>query len=225
MYSLDINFLNDRETATEVAAEQQPLADKQFLIGGGAIALVAIAAAAGAYFFLQFSSQGLQEEFSTLSSREQTLDNKLKELSTAEQQVKAVDDRTNALVQLFVGAIPPSAILQDIRERAPGNVQISNIDQSGKGVRIVGLATSFDDVNDFLLLLQSSPYLDNQKTKLNSAKLRPESKDVKVTLIDYEISSSLVEKSATELLPDLQKSGSEGTVTRIKLLQQKGAIK
>jgi type IV pilus assembly protein PilN len=225
MYSLDINFLNDRETATEAAQEQQPLADKQFLIGGGAIALVAIAAAAGAYFFLQFSSQGLQEEFATLSSKEQTLDAKLKELSTAEQQVKAVDDRTNALVQLFVGSIPPSAILQDIRERAPSNVQISNIDQSGKGVRIVGLATSFDDVNDFLLLLQSSPYLDSQKTKLNNAKLRPESKDVKVTLVDYEISSSLVEKSTSELLPDLQKSGSEGTVTRINLLQQKGAIK
>ncbi|WP_162139196.1 PilN domain-containing protein [Pseudanabaena sp. PCC 6802] len=124
-----------------------------------------------------------------------------------------------------MGSLPPSAILQDIRERAPSNVQISNIDQSGKGVRIVGLATSFDDVNDFLLLLQSSPYLDNQKTRLRSARLRPDSKDIKVTLVDYEISSNLVEKSASELLPDLQKSGSEGTVTRIKLLQQKGAIK
>lgn len=225
MYSLDINFLNDRETATEAEQEQQPLADKQFLIGGGAIALVAIAAAAGAYFFLQFSSQGLQEEFATLSSKEQALDAKLKELASAEQSVKAIDDRTNALVQLFVSSIPKSAILQDLRERAPGSVQIANIDQSGKGLRITGVATSFDEVNDFLLLLQASPYLDNQKTKLNSARLRAESKDVKVTLVDYEINSSLVEKSASELLPDLQKSGSEGTVTRIKLLQQKGAIK
>lgn len=40
MYSLDINFLNDREVASEAGEERQPLADKQFLIGGGAIALV-----------------------------------------------------------------------------------------------------------------------------------------------------------------------------------------
>ncbi len=225
MYSLDINFLNDREVAAEAGEERQPLADKQFLIGGGVIALVAIAAAASAYFFIQYSSQGLQEELATLTSKEQILDTKLKEIATAESSVKAIDDRTDALVKLFVGSIPPSAILQDIRARAPGNVQIASIDQSGKGLKIVGLSTSYEGVNDFLLLLQSSPYLNTEMTKLNSAKLRAENKDIKVSVIDYEITSTLVDKSATDLLPELQKSGAEGTVTRIKLLQQKGAIK
>ena len=225
MYSLDINFLNDREVAAEAGEERQPLADKQFLIGGGVLALVAIAGAAGAYFFIQYSSQGLQEELATLTSKEQTLDAKLKEIATAESSVKAIDDRTDALVKLFVGSIPPSAILQDIRARAPGNVQVASIDQSGKGLKIVGLSTSYDGVNDFLLLLQSSPYLNTEMTKLSSAKLRAESKDIKVSVIDYEITSTLVDKSATDLLPELQKSGAEGTVTRIKLLQQKGAIK
>jgi type IV pilus assembly protein PilN len=225
MYSLDINFLNDREVVAEAGEERQPLADKQFLIGGGVLALVAIAAAAGAYFFIQYSSQGLQEESAKLTSKEQTLDAKLKEIATAETAVKAIDDRTDALVKLFVGSIPPSAILQDIRARAPGNVQVVSIDQSGKGIKIVGLSTSYDGVNDFLLLLQSSPYLNIETTKLGSAKLRAESKDIKVSVIDYEITSTLVDKSATELLPELQKSGAEGTVTRIKLLQQKGAIK
>jgi type IV pilus assembly protein PilN len=225
MYSLDINFLNDREVVAEAGEERQPIADKQFLIGGGVLALVAIAAAAGAYFFIQYSSQGLQEESAKLTSKEQTLDAKLKEIATAETAVKAIDDRTDALVKLFVGSIPPSAILQDIRARAPGNVQVVSIDQSGKGVKIVGLSTSYDGVNDFLLLLQSSPYLNIEMTKLGSAKLRAESKDIKVSVIDYEITSTLVDKSAIELLPELQKSGAEGTVTRIKLLQQKGAIK
>jgi type IV pilus assembly protein PilN len=225
MYSLDINFLNDREVVAEAGEERQPLADKQFLIGGGVLALVAIAAAAGAYFFIQYSSQGLQEESAKLTSKEQILDAKLKEIATAESAVKAIDDRTDALVKLFVGSIPPSAILQDIRARAPGNVQVASIDQSGKGIKIVGLSTSYDGVNDFLLLLQSSPYLNTEMTKLGSAKLRAESKDIKVSVIDYEITSTLVDKSATELLPELQKSGAEGTVTRIKLLQQKGAIK
>lgn len=225
MYSLDINFLNDREVVAEAGEERQPLADKQFLIGGGVLALVAIAAAAGAYFFIQYSSQGLQEELATLTSKEQTLDTKLKEIATAESSVKAIDDRTDALVKLFVGSIPPSAILQDIRARAPGNVQVASIDQSGKGIKIVGLSTSYEGVNDFLLLLQSSPYLNIEATKLGSAKLRAEVKDIKVSVIDYEITSTLVDKSATELLPELQKSGAEGTVTRIKLLQQKGAIK
>jgi type IV pilus assembly protein PilN len=225
MYSLDINFLNDREVVAEAGEERQPLADKQFLIGGGVLALVAIAVAAGAYFFIQYSSQGLQEESAKLTSKEQTLDAKLKEIATAETAVKAIDDRTDALVKLFVGSIPPSAILQDIRARAPGNVQVVSIDQSGKGIKIVGLSTSYDGVNDFLLLLQSSPYLNIETTKLGSAKLRAESKDIKVSVIDYEITSTLVDKSAIELLPELQKSGAEGTVTRIKLLQQKGAIK
>jgi type IV pilus assembly protein PilN len=225
MYSLDINFLNDREVVAEAGEERQPIADKQFLIGGGAIALVAIATAASVYFFLQYASQGLQEELAGLTSKEQVLDTKLKQIANDEQAVKAIDDRTDALVKLFVGSIPPSAILQDIRARAPGNVQVASIDQSGKGLKIVGLSTSYEGVNDFLLLLQSSPYLNTEMTKLGSAKLRAESKDIKVSVIDYEITSTLVDKSATDLLPELQKSGAEGTVTRIKLLQQKGAIK
>ena len=43
MYTLDINFLSDRAGDEAQAIERQPIADSQFLVYGGAVAVVALA--------------------------------------------------------------------------------------------------------------------------------------------------------------------------------------
>lgn len=223
MYSLDINFLSDRVEVTE-AVESTPIADTQYLFGGVGIAVLAMALAGGAYFYVQVTNASLQEELGKLTVKEQELDAKLKKLAQDESAIKSIQDRTKVLVDLFIGDLPPSAILQDIKARTLGNIKISSLSQSGKTIKILGQGLAFNDVNDLVLLLQSSPYFDPAKTTLGSAKLQPTVKDKQVALVDFDINAELTSKAVTELLPELQKSGSEGMVTRIKLLQQKGAI-
>ncbi|MFM7886893.1 MAG: fimbrial protein, partial [Pseudanabaena sp.] len=61
MYTLEINFLNDRAAAEAQAVERQPLTASQFLIYGGAVAVVALALVGGAFFFLNSANEVIQQ--------------------------------------------------------------------------------------------------------------------------------------------------------------------
>ncbi|MGL5134973.1 MAG: PilN domain-containing protein, partial [Planktothrix sp.] len=107
-------------------------------------------------------------------------------------------------------------------------------------LEISGVANSFTQINDFVLLLNQSPFFNGEKTKLISAKLednqtqlvsKPASTDagnIKPQLqsvVKYTIETNLSRASASELLPELQNKGALGLVNRIKTLQEKGVIK
>ena len=107
-------------------------------------------------------------------------------------------------------------------------------------LEISGVANSFTQINDFVLLLNQSPFFNGEKTKLISAKLeenqtqlvsKPASTDagnIKPQLqsvVKYTIETNLSRASASELLPELQSKGALGLVNRIKTLQEKGVIK
>jgi type IV pilus assembly protein PilN len=225
MFTLDINFLKDREPEVRESTAV-PIADTQFLIGGAAAAVVAIAIVGGMYLFSQSQIDGKQAELAKLTSEEKVLEDQLVKLKGSEESIKAVEARNQALTNLLVQDIPASVIMQDIRTRTPSNIQVSSvtINQTDKKVAIAGSAKGFDEANDFLLILQGSAYLDPKLTKLASAKKLPPQKDVKITLVEYQITSSLTNKTADILLSDLEKSEAAGAVTKIKLLQEKGVI-
>lgn len=224
MYNLDINFLKDREPGTQELGARAPIADTQFLIGGGAVALVAIAIVGGTYLFLQSQVDSLTGELAQLTTKESELDAKLKILAGSEAEVKLVEDRTKSLTNLIIKDIPVSVILQDIRVRTPESIQVFSIAQTGTSITVTGQSTGFDEANDFLLILQKSPYLDPTKTKLASARQRPPVKGVNLSLVDYQITTSLTEQTTDKLVSDLEKSEAQGAVTRVKLLQEKGII-
>jgi len=225
MFTLDINFLKDREPEVQESAAVA-IADTQFLIGGGAAALVAIAIVGGIYLVLQSQVSGKEAQLATLTSQEKVLEDKLKELKGSEDSIKAVEARNLALTALLVRDVPASVIMQDIRSRVPPSIQVSSvtITQTDRKVAISGSARGFDEANDFLLIMQGSPYLEPKLTKLTSAKKQEPKKDVKITLVDYQITSVLTAKPANQLLSDLEKSEATGAVTKIKLLQEKGVI-
>ncbi len=224
MYNLDINFLRDREPTAQEIGTAAPIADSQFLIGGGAVAVVLLAIVGGIYFFLQSQVSSLTAELGTLTSQETVLDTELKRLAGSEAEVKAVEDRTKLLTNLIVKDIPMSVILQDIRVRTPESVQVFSIAQAGTSITITGQSSGFDQANDFLLILQKSPYLNPATTKLASARQKPAVKGVNIVLVDYQITTSLTEQTTDKLVADLEKSEAQGAVTRVKLLQEKGVI-
>jgi type IV pilus assembly protein PilN len=107
-------------------------------------------------------------------------------------------------------------------------------------LEISGVANTFTQINDFVLLLNQSPFFNGEKTKLISAKLeenqtqlvsKPASTDagnIKPRLqsvVKYTIETNLSLATASELLPELQNKGALGLVNRIKTLQEKGVIK
>jgi len=235
MYTLDINFLSDRIVDEAQAADRQPIADSQFLVYGGAVAVVAFALVGGAWFFLNSANEGIQQKLSTLTAEESQLNSKLTTIKTQETELQAIEARTGELVSLFVGNLPVSAIADDIRKRTPITVQVEAITQSSvaataqapatTALSLTGRATNYNELNDFLLLLKSSPLLEDQETTLVSSTLQPATTDKNFTLVNFQIRTATTKKSPSEILPALQKTGADGLVTRVNLLKQQGVIK
>lgn len=236
MYTLDINFLSDRAAAEAQAVERTPIADSQFLVYGGAVAVVALALVGGAWFFLNSANEGIQAKLLTLTATESQLTSKLKALEEQETQLKAIQARTGQLLTLFVGNFPASAIADEIRKRTPITIQVNSITQATiaasaqnatqlSTINLDGKATNFNELNDFLLLLKASPLLDSEKTKLISSTLQQATSDANFTLVNFQIQTTVTSKNPAELLPELQKAGADGLVARVNLLRQQGVIK
>jgi type IV pilus assembly protein PilN len=232
MYNLDINFLSDRAAAEAQAAARPPIADSQFLIYGGAVALVALALVGGAFVVLNAANEGIQQELATLPAKESELNTKLKTLEGQENQLKEVQDRTNKIAALFVGNFPTSAIANEIRSRTPITVQVNSITQKSpsptdptQSILVDGKVTNYNELNDFILLLKASPLLDAEKTRLVSSTLQQATIGANFTLVNFIVETAVTSKNPAELLPELQKRGADGLVARVNLLKQQGVIK
>jgi type IV pilus assembly protein PilN len=111
-------------------------------------------------------------------------------------------------------------------------------------IQISGTATSFNDVNDFLLVLQKSKFVKPDKTRIlkaelgepikpqpiqvgtNSAPSVAEKDMIKLPAeVEFTIQTVLNDVPASELLQELESNKATGLVTRIEALQQKGVGK
>jgi type IV pilus assembly protein PilN len=128
-----------------------------------------------------------------------------------------------------------SAITDDIRKRTPITVQVEAITQASVAasatdrakttISLTGKATSYNELNDFLLLLKASPLLEDKDTVLVSSSLLPATSDKNFNLVNFQIITATTSKSPADILPELQKTGADGLVTRVNLLKQQGVIK
>ncbi|NJK49344.1 fimbrial protein [Candidatus Gracilibacteria bacterium] len=192
MYSLDVNFLKDRqvlEDPKKTTQGQSPgLAigkNLPILIGLGVLVLLP-ATTAGLLLVLNSQTAKTQENIKNLEAEMTALAGQNKSIQELEQQAATINEETQAIVGVFNQIKPWSAILQDIRDRIPAGVQIETIkQQEAKGaastaqgatptpasveISIAGMARSYDDVNDLILSLQKSNFLNAQKTVLTSA--------------------------------------------------------
>src|SRR4028118_881419 len=228
MYSLDINFLNDRPDYKPVAAKSSAkkssggAKDQMPLIGALLFAFGVNAAVMGAWWWAT-------NENTNLATQQATLDQELATLNTQANTIKAINAETDkvtaeykALAGVFDQIKPWSAMLQDLSARTPAGVQIAKIEQidpspspvvaatpspvaaspaaspgaspspaspspaasptpaaaptpvvpqQAAKVQISGIASTFAQVNDFMLLVQRSPFFLNTDTKLVAATL------------------------------------------------------
>jgi type IV pilus assembly protein PilN len=243
MYSIDINFLRDRKldsqtSGTSFKKEATPMSERVPIFIGVGVAVALIGLAGGALLVLNNQKATIQKQIAELELKINQLQQQNVEVQKIESEITNISQETEALVSVFKNIKPWSALLAEISVIIPPNVQIQSISQSeGKTLNIRGIASSYDDVNDFVLTLKSSKFLNSEKTQLNSTNLRdhPQStsgaKEDDQPLIqwpkvmNYDITTELSEIPASELINDLKSRGAIGLITRMKTLEQKGAIK
>jgi type IV pilus assembly protein PilN len=247
MYPLDINFLKDRgfddavETQSQAPKKPASIAEKIPIVVGG---IIAIALPLLSFQHARSFEAKQAEAQSQIAEVEAEIAKKQGENQTLEQmqtQVQAAKTETQALVQVFDKIRPWSAILQEIRDRTPPGVQVDSLSQSGSGseidLQISGSARSYDDVNDFVLFLQRSPFFDkngiilgNVNTgdlQIDVANQEELPENVSFTLpqgVQYSITAQLNNLPSSGLIKELQEKGSIGVLTRLKTLEQQGAI-
>ena len=276
MYSLDINFLNDRPDYKPAAATKSSTKrssggakDQMALIGAGLFAFGINAAVIGGWWWA--TSQN-----SSLTTKQENIEKEVAQLSTEANEVKAINAETDkvtaeykALAGVFDQIKPWSAMLQDLSARTPAGVQIAKIEQidpspsavaaappppaatpaaspgaspasasptpvaapapvvpppAAAKVQISGIASTFAQVNDFMLLVQRSPFFLNTDTKLVAATLKTNPAQVQVRnqsavgtvelpklrpVVEYKIETTLSPTGASELLPELRSKQAE----------------
>ena len=295
MYSLDINFLNDRPDYKPVAAKSSAkkssggAKDQMPLIGALLFAFGLNAAVMGAWWWAT-------HENTNLATQQEDLDQKLATLNTQANTIKAINAETDkvtaeykALAGVFDQIKPWSAMLQDLSARTPAGVQIAKIEQidpspspvvaatpspvaatpaaspgaspspaspspaasptpaatptpvvpqQAAKVQISGIASTFAQVNDFMLLVQGSPFFLNTDTKLVAATLKNNPTQLQLRnknaaaaelpelrpVVEYKIETTLSPTGASELLPELRSKQADGLAIRIETLQEKGVL-
>ncbi|WRH66377.1 MAG: PilN domain-containing protein [Planktothrix sp. GU0601_MAG3] len=150
--------------------------------------------------------------------------------------VRIVDVKQTEPVIAPAAAAPAAAAPADAQAAAPPPPP----EPETAKLEISGVANSFTQINDFVLLLNQSPFFNGEKTRLISAKLEDNStqlvsklaskdgenlKPQLQSVVKYTIETNLSRATASELLPELQSKGALGLVNRIKTLQEKGVIK
>ncbi|WP_414754949.1 PilN domain-containing protein [Anabaena sp. CCY 9910] len=253
MYGLDINFLKDRPAyQSNNKSEKKPgiklpsgsLLPMYLGVGVGLCFPIFVG---GGLLFLQAKTAELEQAIALLDEESKKLDAEIASITKIKEQTGAVKADTQSLVMVFDQIRPWSAMLEDLRDRIPASVQIETVRQTpptppaagqpagnpAGGIEITGLARSFNDVNDFLLLLQQSRFLKSADSKIitaslvdapvqtgggNSAGIKPPQ------VVKYTIQSSLSDVPASELIRELEQKGTVGLVTRIRAMQQTGVI-
>jgi len=199
MYSLDVNFLNDRSDIKpdkRRGGRAKPTVSfddrRPMYLGFGALIFFPVLAGA-LWGILMLRNGDLERQQADLDVQLGNLEAEKKNLSSIQAEAKQATEEAQSLASVFNQIKPWSAMTQDIRDRLPSSVQLASISQqkvdltqpaaapapgaaapvSGR-IEIKGIANSFNDVNDFLLTLQQSNFLRADQTKVVSAELGEE---------------------------------------------------
>ena len=248
MYGIDINFLNDRadRPVEAIVPVNQPAANsagKKPMFIGLCVVMAALAGVGGYWMMLQNQQKGLLAQNAQLDGQLAELQQKIAQIDTVRQQTQTIESEIQALAGVFERIRPWSAIVRDVQGRIPSRTQIERLvqtepDEEGGsiagGLELGGNACSFDDVNDFMLTLKNSPFLEGETVEITTASLDSPQEgrcpgEVEngqpLELVSYTITSDIKSIPATALLDELNRQQeSTGLAARIRALQATGAI-
>lgn len=187
------------------------------------------------------SLQQMQTEIKQINGETQTLVSVFNYIKPWSAILSDIQSRTPPRVQI-------TSIQEQTAEKVEKVKKAERVEKADKdsqppaesspiGLKVQGYARTYQDVNDFLLSLQGSKFLLSEATAIESAKLvdlpvkwqglekKDASKEVEFPqVIEYTITTQLTQIPASQLMGELRSQGAVGLVTRLRTLQQKGAI-
>lgn len=223
MFTPEINFLKERPQTPgtdNVVFVDESAGGGGALGGAGAIAVgflaavIALGAWAGTNLYLGGRRDALLVTNNQLSEDLRVAQAELSELEALDNELQGILARTEAFRTFFSQVQPWSAILQDLRDRIPPDVWITNITASGRQLSIRGGSLSFEQVNDLILTLLESRFVSDvrlisgQKVDGSSTTLESVNYEVQVSLRDLdlgdpELQEVLLDKNAVGLAEKL----------------------
>ncbi|MEI6443597.1 MAG: PilN domain-containing protein [Nostocales cyanobacterium ELA583] len=197
MYSLDINFLEDRpeyqkQTVTKAKRPPIQLGNLIPVYLGVGVGLVLPGLVFIGLSILEGKTTELTQAIAKLEEEGKSLDGRIANINKIKAEAAGIHSQNKALVTVFDQIRPWSAMLQDLRDRIPSKVQIETIKQIAvtlppvvpvKGavaatpsntagfLEISGFAISYALVNDFALSLGQSRFFTKEDTKIMTAEL------------------------------------------------------
>ena len=276
MYSLDVNFLNDRpdykpsertfNRGSKSTGAGAPI-DRKPIVIAAVTALALNAAWGGAWLIFNGRNNQLQNELDELQAQLADKSAQVQALDKIYADAEKASAEADALAGVFNEIKPWSAITQELAQlMQTAGVKLTQIEQtepkpvaasssSSKDnkadaapapsketakLEIEGWASSWAELNDFILLLNQSSFFNPEKTKLISAQLADNPTQLEERnkrqggsagqlpelqpVVEYTIETNLSSAKASELLLELKSNGATGLVNRIETLQRKGVI-
>ena len=256
MYSLDVNFLKDRNsdvirsTKTTTIAPTGDDFQRQMPMYIGAGVMVLLPALAGlGVFLINWQKGEAQTKIQQLETELTQLQGSQQKIQEMEAKAGAAHQEADGLINVFNQIKPWSALFQEITNQLPAEVQLESIQQEGPVLTLSGFAGNYGALNDFMLTLQSSQFLQANKTKLMTAnaaalpitgegttlqtggteELDADTDQGTSTVlipagVRYTIQTEITDTPDQELIRALIKNGAAGLVARFKFLELKGVL-
>lgn len=254
MYSIDINFLRDRslnddQTQPEIKPKQTSTSLNDMLpaVGGVLVGLLALGAAGGWWWQVNNKTANINQEIQKIQAELDAAKAQNAEIGRIRADIEKIDREFQAFGSILNQVKPWSALLADIKDRMPPNIQLEAIIDNGMdeegaiSVSIEGFGATFSDVNNFLLTLKESALVDSSNTyietvdptdnpiTLETALEEGEDSPVLISLkpeevIEFNVAVALADISAIELAAELERKGAEGFTARYKVFEQQGLI-
>ncbi|NEQ55260.1 MAG: pilus assembly protein PilN [Leptolyngbya sp. SIO3F4] len=233
---------------------RQSTSDRTPIAIGLGVLVAALAGVGGFFGLLKYQESTLLKKQAELDAQLTELQAKLAQVDRIKAETEAARSESRALAGVFTKIRPWSAIVKDIQNRIPTRTQLSQVNQTAGesvpppeggepvepeagGITISGTACSFDDINDFLLTLKNSPFLESETVKLNTSGLGSEvlgrcpgeaQRDEPTQLVDYTIAGNIKSVSTEQfdrLLAELEnQQASVGLSSRLKALLETGVL-
>ncbi len=229
------------------------------LIGGG-VGLGSLALVGIAWGVITWQQQVTEGEIAAINAEIAQNQPLVDEINQLEQQIQQANLQTQGLATVFQQIIPWSAILQDIRERVPGGIRLDRIvakpstpdpaqaappPPEGQPppappalpptLEITGTGRGYSEINDFILVLRESLFLNGDSLQLLRVALQQPSVQIEGGLANLEIPevadftievsmADLKTLPTTDLRRELTRKGALGLAVRLDTLEGQGII-